>query len=89
MFGSYARGNYSHGSDIDLAIIADGLPQDHAKRYALLKDTVGGLELQPFAYTVKEWDSMTRTKSSFTQEVLRHGKTLYSHKPRDKGETKA
>ena len=77
LFGSYARDNYSSDSDIDLAIIADRLPQDHAERYVLLKETVLGLDLQPFAYTVKEWERMARTKSGFVHEILRHGKVLY------------
>ncbi len=82
LFGSYARDNYSYDSDIDIAIIADGLPQAPSERYALLKTTVLGLDLQPFAYTVKEWDAMTRTESGFVQEILRHGKVLYPPRSR-------
>lgn len=77
LFGSYARGNYSHDSDVDVAVIADRLPEDYGERYALLKETVLGLDLQPFAYTVKEWEKMARTESGFVQEILRHGKVIY------------
>ena len=77
LFGSYVRDNYSHDSDVDVAIIADRLPEDHGERYALLKETVLGLDLQPFAYTVKEWEKMTRTESGFAHEILSHGKVLY------------
>ncbi len=79
LFGSYARGNYSHDSDIDIAIIADRLPEDHVERYALLKETVLGLDLQPFTYTVKEWEEMTKIESGFVREILSHGKVLYPH----------
>ncbi len=82
LFGSYAKDNYSHDSDIDLAIIADGLPEDHSERYALLKDTVLGLDLQPFAYTVKEWERMARAESGFVQEILAHGKVIYPKRSR-------
>ncbi len=88
LFGSYARDNYSHDSDIDVAIIADGLPQDHAERYALLKETVLGLDLQPFAYTIKEWRRMARTESGFAQEILSHGKVLYPPRPRPAASTR-
>jgi predicted nucleotidyltransferase len=76
LFGSYAQDNYSPGSDIDIAIIADNLPGDPGKRFAMLKDTVLGLDLQPFAYSTEEWDKMVKTHSSFAVEILKRGKVL-------------
>jgi predicted nucleotidyltransferase len=78
LFGSYAQDNYSPGSDIDIAIIAEDLPSDSGKRFAMLKDTVLGLDLQPFAYTTEEWEKMLETNSSFASEILTHGKVLLS-----------
>ena len=78
LFGSYAHDDYSPGSDIDIAIIADNLPSDPGKRFAMLKDTVLGLDVQPFAYTTKEWEKMLETGSSFAAEILKHGKVLVS-----------
>lgn len=80
LFGSYAQDNYSPGSDIDIAIIADDLPSDPGKRFAMLKDTVVGLDLQPFAYTTGEWEKMLETDSSFAGEIVKHGKVLLSEK---------
>jgi predicted nucleotidyltransferase len=80
IFGSYAQDSYSPGSDIDIAIIADGLPSDPGKRFAMLKDTVLGLDLQPFAYTSEEWDKMVKNHSSFAREIVKHGKILLSEK---------
>ncbi len=80
LFGSYAQDNYSPGSDIDIAIIADDLPSDPGKRFAMLKDTVLGLDLQPFAYTTEEWEKMVKTHSSFAREIVKHGKVLLSEK---------
>ncbi len=76
LFGSYVQDNYSPGSDVDIAIIADDLPGDPGKRFAMLKDTVMGLDLQPFAYTTGEWDKMVKTHSSFAREIVKHGKVL-------------
>ena len=78
LFGSYAQDDYSPGSDIDIAIIADDLPSDPGKRFVMLKDTVLGLDLQPFAYTSEEWEKMVETNSSFASEILKHGKVLTS-----------
>ena len=78
LFGSYAHDDYSPGSDIDIAIIADDLPSDPGKRFAMLKDTVLGLDLQPFAYTTAEWGKMLETDSSFAGEIVKHGKVLVS-----------
>jgi len=80
LFGSYAQDNYSPGSDIDIAIIADDLPNDPGKRFAMLKDTVLGLDLQPFACTTEEWDKMVKSHSGFTREIVKHGKVLLSNK---------
>jgi predicted nucleotidyltransferase len=80
LFGSYAQDNYSPGSDIDIAIIADNLPSDAGKRFAMLKDTVLGVDLQPFAYTTEEWDKMVKTDSSFAREIVKRGKVLLSEK---------
>jgi predicted nucleotidyltransferase len=78
LFGSYAQDDYSPGSDIDIAIIADDLPSDPGKRFVMLKDTVLGLDLQPFAYTSEEWEKMVETNSSFASEILKHRKVLTS-----------
>ncbi len=78
LFGSYAKDNYSPGSDIDIAIIADGLPTDQGKRFAMLKETVLGIDLQPFAYSREEWEKMLKTRSSFAREIVKHGKVLIS-----------
>jgi len=78
LFGSYAHDDYSPGSDIDIAIIADNLPSDPGKRFAMLKDTVLGLDLQPFAYTTEEWGKMLETDSSFASEIVKYGKVLLS-----------
>ena len=82
LFGSYAQDNYSPGSDIDIAVISDDLPSDPGKRFAMLKDTVLGLDLQPFAYTKEEWETMMKTHSSFAREIVKHGKILRSEKGR-------
>ncbi len=82
LFGSYAKDSYSPGSDVDIAIIADGLPANQARRYALLKDLDLGVDLEPFAYSPEEWEAMVKAGSGFAREILRHGETLYPNRLR-------
>ena len=77
LFGSYAKNNYSPGSDIDLAIVADDLPANATERYAMFKETVLGLDLQPFVYTKQEWNEMIKSSTSFASEIRLHGRRLY------------
>jgi predicted nucleotidyltransferase len=89
LFGSYAKESYSAGSDIDIAIIADGLPTDQGKRFAMLKETVLGINLQPFAYSRKEWEKMLKTRSDFAREIVKHGKVMLSRPVKASSERKA
>lgn len=69
--GSWAKGNYSPYSDMDLLIVVedeDGLPHDRVPRY--LPDNFPlGLDL--FIYTVKELE-----KSRFAKELLKNAVRL-------------
>src|SRR2546427_11732442 len=62
----------------DNSYITGNLPSNPSKRFAMLKDTVLGLDLQPFAYTTEEWQKMIETDSSLAGEIVKHGKVLVS-----------
>ncbi len=49
LFGSYARGNYTAASDIDLLVICQGLRRSNA--FATVKKTLGLLRLEPHVYS--------------------------------------
>jgi len=53
LFGSYAKGNYTVGSDVDLLIIYQGDPQPSA--YATVKSTLNIPRLEPHLYTESEY----------------------------------
>ena len=40
LFGSYARGDYREGSDIDILLIARNLPENHLERMIFLNEAV-------------------------------------------------
>jgi len=77
LFGSYAKGNYSFGSDIDVLVVAEHLPEDLSKRFSLLADNELGYEIQPFGYTRKEFDKMLKERHPLALEVLKTGKIIY------------
>ena len=64
VFGSYARGNFTEGSDIDVGVVADGLPQGiFARRRLHGREVIPGVSAMGF------------TPEEFL-ELLRHGNLL-------------
>ncbi len=63
-----------------MLIVADDLPSDQSQRYTMFKDTLIGLDLQPFSYTTQEWSSMVKSGSGFAREVRQHGIAIYPRK---------
>lgn len=53
LVGSYAKGNYTVRSDVDLLIIYQGDPQPSA--YATVKSTLNISRLEPHLYTESEY----------------------------------
>nr|BAL55458.1 hypothetical conserved protein [uncultured Acetothermia bacterium] len=54
LFGSYAQGNYTVGSDIDILVVYTGPQRPDA--YALVKRTLGLPKLEPHLYTQAEYE---------------------------------
>jgi hypothetical protein len=59
LFGSYAKGNYTVASDIDLLIVYKGKERKNA--YALIKKTLNLPKLEPHAYTERSYKEMEET----------------------------
>jgi predicted nucleotidyltransferase len=80
LFGSYAYGMPTEGSDIDLLIIkeTDKRPIDRwmeVKR--LLRDQNRDVSVSPLVYTSEELSERVAIKDFFIKEVLEKGKVLY------------
>jgi uncharacterized protein len=56
LYGSWARGDSRPGSDVDLFVVARGLPQDRFDRAALLRREVGRCCPLPISILAKEPD---------------------------------
>jgi len=80
LFGSYAYGEPTDDSDIDLLIIknTDKRPIDRwveVKR--LLRDISRTVPIAPLVYTEKEIEQRIAIKDFFIQEILEKGDVLY------------
>jgi predicted nucleotidyltransferase len=80
LFGSYAYGEPTEDSDIDLLIIknTDKRPIDRwveVKR--LLRDDSRTLPVSPLVYTEKEIEERIAIKDFFVEEILGKGGVLY------------
>jgi hypothetical protein len=65
IFGSYAKGNYTARSDIDLLVIYRGKPQREA--YAITKKILDIPRLEPHLYTEEEYKNMKDTIDKMSQ----------------------
>ncbi len=56
LFGSYAKGNYTVRSDVDLLIVHQGKPR--ADAYATAKEVLSVPRLEPHLYTQEEYERL-------------------------------
>lgn len=78
LFGSYARGEATDRSDVDLLVVAETDLPPHKRAVALYK------EFRPYpfgmdivVYTPGEVQEQRKSDLSFVSTVLREGRTLY------------
>lgn len=75
LYGSYARGDFNIGSDIDILIISDNLPANMLERMELLYHYVeGGIE--PKGYTKAEFSKMLNSNNPLVIDALKNGEVL-------------
>ena len=85
LFGSYARGDATEHSDVDLMIIVESeLPRYKRSRglYTLLRPHPFAMDL--VVYTPQEVEKGKRSDVSFVSSVLREGKTFHDRGSRDR-----
>ncbi len=68
LFGSYAKGNYTVRSDVDLLIIYRG--GSRADAYALTKKCLSIPRLEPHLYSEEEYESMKETIHQMSDEGI-------------------
>jgi hypothetical protein len=75
VFGSVSRGDFNDASDIDILVIAEGLPAHPLRRFDILLDPcVPGVD--PKGYTPSEFKGLRQKGNPFVQLVLEEGIVL-------------
>lgn len=69
--GSVARGDFHVASDVDVVVVADGLPEDPAERWRRVVSLRGVIE--PIAWTPDEWRQERRRRNPLVVDALDHG----------------
>lgn len=72
-FGSYARGDWGVGSDLDLVIVVDRSDQPFERRSADWDTTELPVPAEVLVYTEAEWESLDQQKRFYytlTREVI-------------------
>lgn len=76
LYGSYARGNFSHQSDIDIAIIVDSIEGDFLDNEAALYRLRRGVDDRIEPVLLEE----NNDHSGFLSEITKYGKIVYDRK---------
>ncbi|MCC6559394.1 MAG: nucleotidyltransferase domain-containing protein [Polyangiaceae bacterium] len=79
LFGSYARGDWDEGSDVDVLILAESLEAEERDR--LLRMTVevscaGGAWVSPLILTVERLEELRRDEKLIAMDIDREGITV-------------
>ena len=78
LFGSFARGDYHEGSDVDLIVIKDDVPDNFLRRLDEVLDFCDGeIEVQILVYKKEEIKRMLEEGNDFIRTVLKEGKVIY------------
>jgi len=85
VYGSFARGEANHDSDIDLVVILDNgtMPQTYQERAAnrlAVRQALDAVNrdhaMDVFVYAVPEWKRFQDLDSAFSREILSQGVEL-------------
>lgn len=80
LFGSYAHGEPTQDSDVDLLIIknTDKRPIDRwVEVKKLLRGIAPGLPISPLVYTEREIDERNAIQDFFIEEIFENGEVIY------------
>lgn len=78
LYGSFVRGDWHQGSDLDVLLISDSVPTNFKDRWDLFYDVVMGFPIEPHIYTTKEFEEMLTHGRMTVLDALTEGETLYA-----------
>ncbi|GAA6754877.1 nucleotidyltransferase domain-containing protein [Thermus thalpophilus] len=75
-FGSYARGDYGVGSDLDLVLVVEESPLPPYRRAAALPLEELPVPAEALVYTLAEWQALPQGSPRFAQALRRETRWL-------------
>ena len=79
LFGSYARGNFTEGSDIDLCVIAERLPEDELRRRTLV-GFYNTPKIAAIGFYPQEFINFLKKRRCFVYDIISDGVVVYDEK---------
>jgi hypothetical protein len=70
LFGSFAKGNYTVASDVDLLVVYKGERREEA--YAIIKNIIKIPRLEPHVYSQREYETL----KEIINKMIEHGIVL-------------
>ena len=80
-FGSYARGNWGVGSDLDLIIVVDWAEQPFERRATQWDVTELPVPAEALVYTAEEWERLSSQKGRFALMLNKETIWIYGRSP--------
>jgi len=80
LFGSFARGDYYHGSDVDVLIILNESTKPFLSRIAEFLPRSFPVDIDVFPYTLEEVNRIARDPHSIITKALTEGRYMYRQK---------
>jgi len=77
LHGSFARGDYHEGSDVDLLIVKDTDARFVDRIGQVLAFSNGEWAIEPLVYTPEEIDAMLGAGNAFLEKALAEGIVIY------------
>lgn len=80
LFGSFARGDFTELSDIDLLIISEELPENLQERLDFLhQKRKFAPRVEPIGWTLKEYELRKRAEDPFIEVLEKEGIVLWDN----------
>ncbi len=77
IFGSFARGDYHKGSDLDLIIVGEFKERFIDRIGEIIELNESDLEIEAMVYTEEEFQKMIQERRPFIEQVLEEGIVVY------------
>lgn len=80
IFGSFARGDYHKGSDLDLVIVGEFKERFIDRIGKIIELNKSDLEIEAMVYTEEEFKKMIKERRPFIEQALEEGVVVYEKK---------